>query len=126
MVIIICLYFHADITIVRSPVGSSVIGQLNNTYHYPLLSNITLTCLLTSRDNMAFTVTAYQWNSEGCYTNVAYKGGNPQCFPNGQTTANVFGIELTAEDAGTITCSAIVNGWTFTSSPLTLQVSGKI
>ena len=69
-------------------------------------------------------IVKYRWNTR-CYTNTAYKNGNPTCFPNGQTTQTVTGNDLTAEDAGTITCTAIVYGIEYTSRPMTIRISGE-
>jgi len=82
--------------------------------------------MVTSSDGSTFTVTNYQWNTIGCYTNPAHNGGNATCFPTGQTTQNVTENNLTAEDAGTITCTATIDGVDYTSEPLTLRISGKI
>jgi len=67
----------------------------------------------------------YQWNTTGCYTNINYNDGVPSCFPHNQTTQNVTDNDLTAEDAGTITCSVTVGDDIYTSDPITLNVSGK-
>ena len=67
----------------------------------------------------------YQWNTTGCYTNSKFTGSNPQCFPHGQTTQIVTGNDLNAEDAGTITCTARINGIDYTSGPFTLRISGE-
>ena len=67
----------------------------------------------------------YQWNTTGCYTNDKFTGSNPQCFPHGQTAQTVTGNNLDAEDAGTITCIAMINNVRFTSEPFTLRISGK-
>ena len=66
----------------------------------------------------------YQWNVNGCYTNSKF-ASNPDCFPRGQTTQNVTGNNLNAEDAGTITCTVTVSGSDYTSEPFTLRVSGE-
>ena len=73
---------------------------------------------------MAFTVTSYQWNDAGCYTHPSFNNGNPRCFPDGQTTQNVTGNDLLPEDAGTITCTATINGVDYTSEPFTVRISG--
>ena len=67
----------------------------------------------------------YQWNTTGCYTNSKFTGSNPQCFPHGQTTQNVTGNNLNAEDAGTITCTVTISGSNYTSEPFTLRISGE-
>ena len=67
----------------------------------------------------------YQWNTAGCYTNSKFTGRNPQCFSRGQTTQNVTGTDLNAEDASTITCTVTISGSDYTSEPFTLRISGK-
>ena len=67
----------------------------------------------------------YQWNTAGCYTNSKFTGINPDYFPHDQTTQNVTGNDLYAEDAGTITCTAIINNIAYTSEPFTLRMSGE-
>ena len=67
----------------------------------------------------------YQWNTAGCYTNVNYNGGVPKCFPHGQSTQYVTDNDLTAEDAGTITCSVKDGSTTYTSDTITLRVTGE-
>ena len=112
------------VTIVSSPAGIPVNGS-TNTFDYPILSNVTLTCNVTSNDGSSFTVTSYQWNTAGCYTHPNVNGGNPSCFPDGQTTQNVSDDDVTAEDAGTITCTATISGSQYTSGPFTLRISGE-
>jgi len=82
--------------------------------------------MVISSNGSTFTVTNYQWNTTECYTNTAHNSGNPTCFPTGQTTQNVTENHLTAEDAGTITCTAIIDGVDYTSEPLTLRISGMV
>ena len=67
----------------------------------------------------------YQWNTAGCYTNSKFTPSNPQCFPHGQTTQNVTGTFLNAEDTGTITCTVTISGSDYTSEPFTLRISGE-
>ena len=112
------------VTIVSSPAGIPVNGS-TNTFDYPILSNVTLTCNVTSNDGSSFTVTSYQWNTAGCYTHPNVNGGNPSCFPDGQTTQNVSDDDVTAEDAGTVTCTATISGSQYTSGPFTLRISGE-
>ena len=109
------------VTIVSSPTGTPVSGS-TNTFDYPILSSVTLTCIVASSDGSTYNVTNYQWNTIGCFTNDRHN--TPTCFPTGQTTQIVTGYNLTAEDAGTITCTATIGGDDFTSEPLTLRVSG--
>ena len=107
-----------------NPVGTPVSGS-TNTFDYPILSSVILTCNVTSNDGSSFTVTSYQWNTDGCYNHTQYTGSNPQCFPHGRTTQNVTGNDLNAKDAGTITCTAAINGSNYTSESFTLRISGK-
>ena len=122
-IFIIIVYLVPTVTIVSTPDGTPVNGSAN-TFDYPILSSVTLTCMVLSNNGSAFTMTNYQWNTTGCYTNPAHNSGNPTCFPTGQTTQNVTDNDLTAEDAGTITCTAVIGGSNFASGPLTLRISG--
>ena len=90
------------------------------------MSDVTLTCNVTSDDDSSFNVTSYQWNTEGCYTHPNFEFGDPGCFPHGQTTQNVTDDDVTAEDAGTITCTVSINGSNYTSEPFTLNISGNL
>ena len=104
----------------RNPTGTLVSGS---TYDYPILSSVTLTCMVTSSDGSTFTATNYRWDTTGCYTNSRIN--TPICFPRGQTTQSITGNNLLAKDAGTITCSATIGGVGMrTSGPLTLRISG--
>ena len=71
------------------------------------------------------TVTSYRWGTTGCYTNSKFTPSNPQCFPHGQTTESVTESNLNAEDAGTITCHATINGVEHDSEAFTLRISGE-
>ena len=64
----------------------------------------------------------YHWNITGCYT---HNNGNPSCFPHGQTTQSVTDDDVTAEDAGTITCTVTISGIKYTSESFTLRISGE-
>ena len=108
------------VTIASNPAGTPVSGS-TNTFDYPILSTVTLTCMVTSSDGSTFTVTTYQWDTTGCYDNIR---GERRCFPTGQTTQSVTGNNLLAEDAGTITCTVTIGGVNYTSGPLTLRISG--
>jgi len=85
------------------------------------MSNVTLTCEVTSNNGSPFTVTDYQWDTEGCYVN---NENERRCFPAGNTTQSVTGYHLVAKDAGTITCTVTIGGDDYTSGPLTLRISG--
>ena len=104
------------VTIVSSPVGTPVSGS-TNTFDYPILSRVTLICVVIADDNLPVTVDSYQWNTAGCYTHPNHNNGNPTCFPDGQTTPSVTDNDVTAEDAGTITCTVTISGSDDTSEP---------
>ena len=110
-----------SVTIVSSPAGTPVSGT-TNTFDYPILSSVTLTCMVDPTPSSSVT---YQWNTTGCYTNSKFTPSNPQCFPRGQTTQSVTGNDLNAEDAGTITCTVTISGSDYTSEPFTLRISGE-
>ena len=109
------------VTIVSIPAGTAV-SESDNTFDYPILSSITLTCMVIPTPLSSVT---YQWNTAGCYTNSRFTGSNPECFPHGQTTQNVTGNDLNAEDAGTITCTVTISDGDYTSEPFTLRISGE-
>ena len=112
------------VAIISSPAGTPVSGS-TNTFDYPILSDVTLTCNVTSNDGSSFTVTSYKRDTEGCYTNPNFNAGNPSYFPHGRTTRNVIDNDVTAKDAGTITCTVIINSINYTSEPFTLRVSDE-
>ena len=112
------------VTIVSSPAGTPVSGSIN-TFDYPILSSVTLTCNVTYNDVSSFTVTSYQWNTAGCYTHPNFNNGNPRCFPHGQTTQSVTDDDVTAEDAGIVTCTVTISGSDYTSEQFTLRISGE-
>ena len=116
-------YTAPNVTIVSSPAGTPV-SEYNNTFDYPILSSVTLTCMVNPTPSSSASVT-YQWNTAGCYTNSKFTGSNPQCFPRGETTQSVTGNDLNAEDAGTITCTVTISGSDYTSEPFTLRISGE-
>jgi len=110
------------VTIVSTPAGTPVIGS-TNTFDYPILSSVTLTCMVTSSNGSTPTGDSYQWNTGGCYVNSR---NEIKCFPTDQTTQNVTGNNLLAQDAGTITCTTTIDGVDYTSESLTLRISGNI
>ena len=111
-----------SVTIVSTPAGTPVSGS-TNTFDYPILSNVTLTCMVTSSDGSMSLADSYRWDASGCYTNNVHNV--PTCFPAGQTTQNVTGYHILAEDAGTIACTVTIGGNDYTSGPLTLRASGN-
>ena len=117
----IFVYTAPTVTIVSSPAGTPVSGS-TNTFDYPILSSVTLTCMVHPTPSSSVT---YQWNTAGCYNNPKFTGSNPQCFSRGQATLSVTGDDLNAEDAGTITCTVTISGSDYTSEPFTLRISGE-
>jgi len=74
-------------------------------------------------DPLPSTNITYQWNTTGCYK---YNNGRQECFPQNLTTQNVTDNDLTAEDAGIVTCSVTIDGIDYSSEPFTLRISGMI
>ena len=122
VVVLYCLSIAPTVNVVSSPPGALVSGS-TNTYDYPILSSVTLTCMLFPLPSSNIT---YLWNTTRCYRNSNYAGGNSRCFPSSQTTQNVTGYNLTAEDAGTITCTITINGNDYTSGPFILRISSEL
>ena len=93
------------VTIISSLAGTPVSGS-TNTFDYPILSSVTLTCMVDPTP-VAVVNVSYSWDTTGCYTNSNYNNGTPGCFPHSQTTQSVTDNDVTAEDSGTITCTVI-------------------
>ena len=113
------------VTIVTDPVGTPVDGQ-SGTFDYPILTRLTLTCMATASDGSSVTVTAYEWTAASCYTRTG--GVQNPCFysvsnPTGQNVTS--STDLLATDAGTVTCTATIDGMNYTSDLLTLRISGE-
>ena len=82
--------------------------------------------MATAADGSTVTVTSCSWTATDCYTR---SGGvqNP-CFysvgnPTGKNVTSSTGVLAT--DAGTVTCTATIDGIDYTSDPLTLRISGE-
>ena len=112
------------VAIISIPAGTLVSGY-DNTFDYPILSRVTLICTVTADNESSVIVNSYQWNTAGCYTHPNHNNGNPTCFPDGQTTQSVTDNDVTAEDAGNITCTVTISGSDYTSEPFTLRISGE-
>ena len=84
-----------------------------------------LTCMVGPPPDPDVTV-SYSWNTTGCYSHIAYNPDSPRCFPHNSTAQSVTGIDLTAEDAGTITCTVTIYGDDYTSELFTLHISGEL
>jgi len=119
---ILCVCIGVDsqymVTIVSNPAGVPVSGS-NNTFDYPILSNVTLTCMVDPSPPADAT---YQWDTTGCFTNERHS--TPTCFPGDKTTQNITDTDLLAEDAGIIMCTATINNTGYDSRPFTLRISG--
>ena len=119
----ICVHYAGvdgqyTVTIVSTPAGTPVSGS-TNTFDYPILSNVTLTCMVDPSPPAGAT---YQWNTGGCFTNDRHT--DQTCFPVDQTTQSVTGYHLLAEDAGPIACTLRIGGVNYPSDIFTLRVSG--
>lgn len=91
------------------------------------MSSLSLNCLVTSSDHLPFKVSSYKWNTEECYKNSGYQSGIPGCFPHQHPDAEiVYGTDLTAEDAGIISCTVTINNKKYTSDSITIHISGKV
>ena len=104
-------------TIVSTPAGTPVSGS-TNTFDYPILSNVTLTCMVDPSPPASAT---YQWNT-ACYTNDNSRGET--CFPHGQTNRSITGYHLVAKDAGSSVCTVMIGGMKYSSALFWLRVSG--
>ena len=112
-----------NVTIVTDPAGVPVDGQ-NNTFDYPILTNVTLMCIATEADGSPANVISYHWNVISCYD--SHDILNPFFNSSDQTGQNIIGNKLLAQDAGTVSCTATINGTDYTSDPLTLRISGEL
>ena len=89
------------------------------------MTNVTLMCIATAANGSLANVTSYHWNAINCYNNS--DGVLDPCFySNSQTSQNITGNDLLAQDAGTVSCTATINGINYTSDPLTLRISGEL
>ena len=104
-------------TIMSTPAGTPVSGS-NNTFDYPILSNVTLTCMVDPSPPAGAT---YRW-STSCFTNDRHT--DQTCFPAGQTTQSVNADSLLAEDAGSFGCAVTINDVNYGSDLFILRVSG--
>ena len=112
------------VKIITDPAGIPVDGQ-PNTYDYPILTNVTLMCMVTPVNGPLTTVISYRWKAMDCYVKSRRKGD--LCFyANGMTGQNITGIDLSAKDKGTVTCTATIDDIEYTSDSLTLRISGEL
>jgi len=108
-----CLQNFTRVTIISNPPGTAV-DVSANTFVYPIMSSVTLTC---TTDPLPTSNVTYAWMTSGCTT----------CFPNGATGQSATTSSLTSEDAGIFTCSADGGSNSPTSSyQFTLHVSCKL
>ena len=118
----LCFYYigvngQYTVTIDSTPPGTAVSGS-TTTFDYPILSNVTLTCMVDPSPPAGAT---YRWNT-ACFVNNAHN--TQTCFPFGQTTQSVTGYHLLAEDAGNIFCTVNISGDDYSSDQFTFRVSG--
>ena len=112
-----------SVNIVTDPNAVPVNGS-NSTFDYPILTNVSLLCMATVACRSQVTATSYSWTATNCYNHTG--GIQTPCFySGGHTDNNITGDSLLAPDAGTITCTATIDGIDYTSDPLTLRISGK-
>jgi len=75
-------------------------------------------------DGSSNTATNYRWTATNCYTRTG--GVQDPCFYSGGITGqNITGDDLLAQDAGTVTCTANINGTDYISDPFILRISGE-
>ena len=111
-----------NVTIVTEPPGIPVTGT-TITFDYPILTRVNMTCNVTTPDGSPVTATSYRWTGTNCYTNPDV---NDPCFYDGQTGQTITDSNgVLSQDAGTVTCTATVDGVDYTSEPLTLRISGE-
>ena len=111
------------VTIVTEPEGTPVNGS-SNTFDYPILTSVSLMCIVTIPGVSSINATSYSWTATDCYNRTG--GVQSPCFYSGGRTENIItGDSLLASDAGTVTCTATIAGVDFTSDPLTLRISSK-
>ena len=105
------------VTIISTPVGTPVSGS-TNTFAYPILSNVILTCMVEPSPPSS---ASYRWITT-CFTNNIHR--DQTCFPSGKTTQSVTANNLLAEDASSIACSVTIGGSDFASDLFKLHISG--
>ena len=71
--------------------------------------------MATASDGSPVTVTFYGWTATNCYNRTG-DVQNPCFYSSGG---------ILAPDAGTVTCTATIDGTVYTSAPLTLRISGE-
>ena len=107
------------------PAGVAVDGQ-PNTFDFPILTNVTLMCVvkgtLEDISSGTNTVFSYHWDAINCTNSTT----DPCFYSQDQTSQNITGSNLLAQDAGTVKCIATVNGSNYSSNPLTLRISGEL
>ena len=80
-------------------------------------------CIATAANGSPANVTSYHWNVINCYVD----SGDYPCFYSGNKTGqNITGENPIANDAGTVNCTATIDGNNYTSGPLTLRISGEL
>ena len=113
-----------NVTIVTYPAGIPVDDE-PNTYDYPILTSVTLMCMVTPVNGSLVNVTSYLWTAVDCYNN-SYGVDDPCFYDGGKTGQNITGIDILAQDAGTVICTATIDDTDYISDALTLRISGKL
>ena len=86
------------------------------------MTNVTLMCIATAANGSPANVTSYYWN---CYNN-SHGADDPCFYGNNLTSQSITVNNLLAKNAGTMNCTATINGINYTSDPLTLRISGEL
>lgn len=86
------------------------------------MSKVTLICIATAADGSPATYNVtYAWIHVDCYS-----GSDSPCFyGHNPTTQNITSDGLLARDAGSVICSATIDG-NLPSSAITLRISGEL
>ena len=80
--------------------------------------------MATAADGSPAIVTSYSWTATNCYTRTG--GVQDPCFYSLDSTGqNITGDDLLAPSAGTVVCTATINGMDYTSDQLSFRISGE-
>ena len=115
---------NVSIDVVSVPPGTPVNGS-TNTFDYPLFSNVSLVCALTSiADGSSVYSSMKFWQFQNCYTHNS--GVMDPCFYNGYPNGeSLYGYNILAQDAGSTRCYAGHNLGFYVSDIFTFRVSGE-
>ena len=81
--------------------------------------------MASAADGSPATVTSYSWTASNCYTRTG--GVQDPCFYSldSATGQNITGYDLLATSAGTVECTAVIDGMNHKSDQLTFRISGE-